>query len=228
MPRPAGQPEPPGLLGRQPVPGVDGQHAGQGRSALSEQRASDGQRVGRRVRDVGQLPVELPGGAGLIGSDRSTAATGVRRRPRRSRSRRSGCRHRRQSWPSSPAPSTIPRRRSRSTACTAVPSRGPPRSRAGVRVSSRTSATTSSAATDSVTVRRPRRVSATTRGPPTARRQSFACRAALSAPQLPDRATTSMAPETLLRQNSRLSRPERSRALTTEPSCSVTLVPAVT
>ena len=193
---PRGQPEPAGLLGRQPVPGGDRQHAGQGRPALSEQRAGDGQRVGRWVRDVGQLPVDLPGGGR---ADRFRPLDGQRpaygcghavlgRADPGADTGDGGGRHRLHRRPFHVAG------RGRS-ACTAAPSRGPPRTRAGVRVSSRTSATTSSAVTDSVTVRRPRRVSATTRGPPTARRQSFACRAALSAPQLPDRATASMAPD---------------------------------
>ena len=56
----------------------------------------------------------------------------------------------------------------------------------------------------------------------------LAWRAALRAPQLPSRGSASSAPLTLLRRNSSPSRPESSRALTTEPSGRVTREPAVT
>src|SRR5206468_11719814 len=56
----------------------------------------------------------------------------------------------------------------------------------------------------------------------------LACRSSLSAMPWPSRATTSTAPVSELRRNSRLLAPESSRALTVLPSGVVTLVPAVT
>ena len=49
-------------------------------------------------------------------------------------------------------------------------------------------------------------------------RRQLACRSAFSAPQVPSRGSASSAPLTLLRRNSSPSRPDSSRALTTEPS----------
>ena len=60
------------------------------------------------------------------------------------------------------------------------------------------------------------------------RGQSFACSAALSPAQLPERGSASTAPVFELRRNSRPLAPLSSRALTTSPSGSVTSVPAVT
>ena len=58
--------------------------------------------------------------------------------------------------------------------------------------------------------------------------QSFACSAALSPAQLPERGSASTVPVFELRRNSRPFAPLSSRALTTSPSGSVTSVPAVT
>ncbi len=59
-------------------------------------------------------------------------------------------------------------------------------------------------------------------------RQSFACSAALSPAQLPERGSASTVPVRELRRKSRPLAPLRSRPLTTSPSGSVTSVPPVT
>ena len=59
-------------------------------------------------------------------------------------------------------------------------------------------------------------------------RQSFACSAALSPAQLPERGSASTVPVRELRRNSRPFAPLSSRPLTTSPSGSVISVPAVT
>ena len=64
------------------------------------------------------------------------------------------------------------------------------------------------------------------RGRPTAA-QSLACRAAFSSMPVPLRGRASSAPVTELRQNSRSSTPDSSRALTTRPSGRVIFEPAV-
>ena len=69
---------------------------------------------------------------------------------------------------------------------------------------------------------------AAARGVCAGRGQSFACSAALSPAQLPERGSASTAPVFELRRNSRPLAPLSSRALTTSPSGSVTSVPAVT
>src|SRR3954454_16926603 len=58
--------------------------------------------------------------------------------------------------------------------------------------------------------------------------RQFACSASLRATPPARHGTTSTVPVTELRRNRRWLPPERSRALTTRPSDSVTLVPAVT